>query len=159
MGHSLGGATAAAAMVNDSRIICGLNLDGAFFGPVIQEGLSRPFLNFGSQGHNRFNTTYPDAAEPDTSWNQTWPRMTGWKLELSLNDSAHNTFSDMPFLFNALGLEMTSFEWILGSLKGKWALEIVTTYMNAFFDFVLRGVESDLLRSESKTFPEVTFIE
>jgi len=158
-GHSLGGATAAAAMVNDSRIIGGLNLDGAFYGPVIQEGLSHPFLNFGSQGHNRFNTTYPDAADPDTSWNQTWPRMTGWKLELSLSDSAHNTFSDMPFLFDVLELETTGLEWILGNLKGKRALEIVTTYINAFFGFALRGVESDLLRSESKEFPEVNFVE
>ena len=34
-GHSLGGATAAAAMLEDQRITAGVNLDGSLVGPVV----------------------------------------------------------------------------------------------------------------------------
>ena len=43
-GHSLGGATAAAAMLEDQRIAAGVNLDGSLVGPVVDAGLDRPFL-------------------------------------------------------------------------------------------------------------------
>ena len=37
-GHSLGGAAAAAAMLQDPRIKVGVNLDGTLFGPVVNAG-------------------------------------------------------------------------------------------------------------------------
>jgi dienelactone hydrolase len=42
-GHSLGGATAAEAMLLYPRLQAGVNLDGTPFGRVVQEGLDEPF--------------------------------------------------------------------------------------------------------------------
>lgn len=41
-GHSLGGAASASAMMINPHIIGGINLDGTFFGPVIERGVSNP---------------------------------------------------------------------------------------------------------------------
>ena len=43
-GFSLGGATAAAAMLVDPRLRAGVDLDGSIYGPVARLGLARPFL-------------------------------------------------------------------------------------------------------------------
>jgi pimeloyl-ACP methyl ester carboxylesterase len=44
-GHSFGGATTAAAMMNDTRLRGGVNLDRLLFGGVINAGLGRPYIN------------------------------------------------------------------------------------------------------------------
>ena len=43
-GHSLGGATAAAAMLADPRIRAGVDMDGTILGKVAKQGVARPFL-------------------------------------------------------------------------------------------------------------------
>lgn len=150
-GHSLGGATAAEAMLYDSRLAGGLNLDGTFFGSVVSRGLNRPFLLFGHEGKNTTS---------DSSWGEIWPKLTGWKRELMLEDSAHYTFSDLPDVVDVLGIreELPSeVGQLLGTVDGKRALEIVTIYVTSFFDFVLKGKRSGLLDRPSAKFPEVTF--
>jgi pimeloyl-ACP methyl ester carboxylesterase len=150
-GHSLGGAAAAEAMLYDSRLIGGLNLDGTFFGSVVSRGLNRPFLLFGHEGKN--TTT-------DSSWGEIWPKLTGWKREMMLADSAHYTFSDLPDLVDVIGIrdELPSeVGQLLGTIDGKRALDIVTIYVTSFFDFVLKGKRRELLDGPSAKFPEVTF--
>lgn len=44
VGHSLGGAVAAEFCHTDSRCAAGVDLDGRLFGPVINEGLRKPFM-------------------------------------------------------------------------------------------------------------------
>lgn len=83
IGHSFGGAAAAASMLNDTRIRGGVNLDGLMFGPVLDEGLHLPFLIWGSEGHN---TTI------DESWSKFWSNLRSWKRELSLKNGAHGSF-------------------------------------------------------------------
>jgi pimeloyl-ACP methyl ester carboxylesterase len=150
-GHSLGGATAAQAMLSDSRLVGGVNLDGSFFGSVVQKGLNRPLLIFGNQDKN--TTT-------DPTWEAIWPKLTGFKRELVLANSAHYTFSDLPDIVDVLeiGAELPSeVGQLLGTIDGSRAFEIVTVYLRAFFDFLLKGRSSDLLDGPSKQFPEVTF--
>jgi predicted dienelactone hydrolase len=48
-GHSAGGAAAIAAMLADSRIRAGIDMDGATAAPIPDQGLSRPFLFLGKQ--------------------------------------------------------------------------------------------------------------
>lgn len=50
-GHSLGGASVAEAMLNDSRIKGGINWDGRLFGSMEKANtiLSKPFLQFASE--------------------------------------------------------------------------------------------------------------
>ena len=98
-GHSLGGATAAAAMLEDQRIQAGVNLDGTLFGPVVDAGLDRPFMLVGAEGHGR---------DSDQSWAKFWANLRGWRLNLQLTGSAHNSFTDLqvmvPQTAGALGL-------------------------------------------------------
>jgi pimeloyl-ACP methyl ester carboxylesterase len=76
-GHSLGGATAAEAMLVDDRLVGGVDLDGTLFGEVVTKGLGkhRPFVLFGHEGKNQ--TT-------DSTWEEIWGRLKGWKRELEL---------------------------------------------------------------------------
>jgi hypothetical protein len=50
-GHSIGGAAATAAMLADSRIRVGLDMDGATCAPIPDDGLSRPFSFLGKQSN------------------------------------------------------------------------------------------------------------
>lgn len=152
-GHSLGGATSIASMVNDSRIIGGINLDGTFFGPSIQEGTKRPFLLVGHEGKNQ---------STDASWAAQWQSLKGWKLELEINGTAHASFSDFPTLVDVLGFAESlppATQDILGSIGGSRIAQIKETYVSAFFDFVLKGEMPRILLEESKEFPEVEFVE
>jgi len=152
-GHSLGGAAAAQAMLNDKRIVGGVNLDGTFFSTVVQEGLRRPFLIFGHENKNQ---------STDSSWAEMWSNLHGWKLELGLAKSQHYTFSDLPALLNVLGapeqvLEAASGR--VGTLNGLRALKIVQTYVVAFLDFVLHHNSSEVLQHPVLEYPEVSIID
>ena len=151
-GHSVGGAAAAAAMLEDSRIIGGANLDGSFFGPVIEQGLNRPFLIFGHEGKNQ---------STDPSWKAIWPRLRGWKLELMLHGAQHATFSDLPLLVKVLGLDKVlppEAATLLGMLDGVRALDVVSAYLVAFFDFVRSGIPAHLLQGPAKEYPEISLV-
>ncbi len=50
-GHSAGGAAAIAAMLADSRIRAGIDMDGATHAQIPDDGLSRPFLFLGKQSN------------------------------------------------------------------------------------------------------------
>ena len=50
-GHSAGGAAAISAMLADSRIRAGIDMDGATHAPIPDSGLSRPFLFLGKQSN------------------------------------------------------------------------------------------------------------
>ncbi|KAH8593572.1 Alpha/Beta hydrolase protein [Bisporella sp. PMI_857] len=154
-GHSLGGATSAAAMIKDQRIAGGINLDGGFFGPgYIQKDISRPFLLFSHTGHNQTS---------DPTWAYVWKHLRGWKRELSLKGSQHYTFSDLPLLVHLLGLGNGSdipaaVEGMVGSLDGKRSFDIVTKFVGAFYDFVLKGKNS-VVKNPNGCYPEVGFLE
>lgn len=150
-GHSLGGATALAAMELNHRIKGGLNMDGSFYGPEIDRGTDRPFVIFENKAHNRTS---------DDSWARSWPRLKGWKLELTLKESGHNTFTDLPLLAKLLGLTPLLPPIItdnIGTLDGARALEIVSRYVTTFVDFVLTGNQPELLKKPSAEFPEVLY--
>ncbi len=151
-GHSLGGAAAAAAMLNDSRIVGGLDLDGSVYGPVVDQGLDRPFLLWGHQAKNR---------SMDETWATLWRHLRGWKLELELDGSTHYTFSDFPLVAKVLDLVNglpPEDKALLGTLDGLRVIEIVGAYVTAFLDFVLRGVNTTLLQKPDPKYPEVTFV-
>jgi pimeloyl-ACP methyl ester carboxylesterase len=151
-GHSVGGAAAAVAMLNDSRIIGGVNLDGSFFGPILRHPLNRPFLIFGHEGKNQ---------STDASWNATWPQLHGWKIELMLHGAQHATFSDLPLLAQILGLDDVlppEAKLLLGSIDGARALHILSKYLTAFFELVRKDISSPLFQGSGKGYPEVSIV-
>ncbi|MBG0827078.1 alpha/beta hydrolase [Planomonospora sp. ID67723] len=145
-GHSLGGNAAADAMAADPRVRAGVNLDGTFFSQVPQSGLGRrPFLMLGTKAHHS-----PDSV--DRSWLPAWKRLNGWKRWLTVADSGHFTFIDLPVLGGQAGVIDPS-----APLSGKRSGEITTAYVGAFFDQHLRGKRQPLLDGPSTANPEVAF--
>ena len=76
----------------------------------------------------------------------------------------HYDFSDYPVVFETLGITpgvkvATSIpdDILIGTLKGGRALQIVTSYVTAFLDFIIFGKCSALLEGPVGAFPEVSF--
>ncbi|KAI5236738.1 alpha/beta-hydrolase [Aureobasidium subglaciale] len=153
LGHSLGGATAAAVMQTDPRIIAGVNLDGRFFSSVMDKGLSSPFMIMSHQAKNL--TT-------DPTWTQAWSKFNGTKLAVTLNGTEHGTYTDMPLLANTLGLHGNASEGLaalLGTMGGFRAMELVNAFVGQFFGFV-RGQEKSLVPAGlTKNFPEAMVLD
>ena len=150
-GHSLGGATALAAMIHDTRFVGGVNLDGSFWGPGIEQGTGRRFLIFAHEGRCI-----------DPTWTATWAHLAGWKKLLQLAGSKHATFTDIPVLLKVLGYEgmlPPAAVELLGTIDGGRVLASVTAYVIAFMGFVLSGgKEPALLQKPDPGYPEITFI-
>lgn len=149
-GHSLGGATAAQVLLSDSRFVGGFNLDGTFYGSVIEHGLTKPFAIFAHEGKNL--TT-------DATWAALWPKLMGFKREFILNGSTHGTFTDLAEISDLVGLREKypqQVEALLGSTLGNRASRIIASYVSSFFGFILKGEKSELLDRPSMDFPEVT---
>ena len=133
-------------------------MDGALWGPVVDQGLDRPFMFLAHAGHVRTNTSLP--SDPFNSWYTIWPKLKAFRLDLIVANTLHYDFSDLPIVFETLDivLNQTVAEALLVTdMPGTRALQIVTTYVGAFLDHVLKGKTSPLLQGPSKAFPEVTF--
>jgi predicted dienelactone hydrolase len=127
-GHSVGGASTIATMVADPRIKAGVNIDGTNKVPLTAPGLSRPFMFMSHQ-------LTPTLCEPgvNTTWEQDWAQMTGWKRWLELAGTKHASFTDVGLVADHLGFD-------IGATTSATRTQAITrAYVNAFFDQHLRG--------------------
>ncbi|MEU6619869.1 alpha/beta hydrolase [Streptomyces litmocidini] len=144
-GHSIGGASAASAMVADPRIDAGINMDGAFWEDLPAEGLrGRPFLMLGT--HDGMHLP----GGQDASWDRTWTALDGWKRWITVAGSEHFTFSDGPVIQRHFGLPQPE-------LPADRAVAVTRTYVAAFFDRHLRGLPRPVLDGPTPANPEVHF--
>jgi hypothetical protein len=127
---------AAAVMHEDRRFIAGVNLDGLFVGPVLDEGLSRPLLVFGSDYHD-------DVFDP--SWAKVLPRLSGWHRWFRLVGSGHYRFIDLGGSVRKWGLDTTlkpadpgTWRTVFGDIDDALSQEIVVRVTTAFFERHLR---------------------
>jgi dienelactone hydrolase len=153
LGMSLGGATAAATMLDDPRITAGIDMDGTLFGPVVTTGLNRPVLLLSNAEHNR---------DDDPSWAQFWSHSSGWKRDFRLSGSTHGSFFDgeivFPQLAGLLGLTPARLATLIGTIDPARAIAVESTYVDAFFDQHLRHHSEHLLDGPSPRFPEMVFV-
>ncbi|MEU7143646.1 alpha/beta hydrolase [Nocardia sp. NPDC046473] len=142
-GHSIGGASAAAAMALDARVRAGVNMDGSFQGVVPTGGLGeRPFLMLGVDGQ-----TSPGGG--DSSWDEAWTRLHGWKRWLTVVGAEHDSFADTGTLAEQAGASSKA------ALRGNRAVDLTRIYVAAFFDQHLRGIEQPSVDALAAAFPEV----
>jgi hypothetical protein len=73
-------------------------MDGEFYGAVLTQGRSKPFL-LASSNHTRNNT------ELDPSLEIVWPMLKRWTADLVVGKSEHLTFSDLGLLLELVGYE------------------------------------------------------
>jgi predicted dienelactone hydrolase len=145
-GHSIGGAAAIAAMLADSRIQAGIDMDGATHAPIPARGLSRPFLFLGKQAN--YTPGGPGAV---TTWEHDWKLLTGWRRWLVVAGAVHASFTDLALLAGQLGVDVDA------ELSGARSLDITRAYVRAFFDLHLCGGPQSPLDQPSPRYPEVTF--
>lgn len=172
-GHSLGGATAAKAMVADSRIIAGINLDGSMFlaNPANHQDIhalgadlaaqlgDRPFMIMTHHGH----TTHTDP-----SLAGFWSHLQGWRLLLTMSDSQHYSYTDLEqFLGQLLSARIlpnqitrARVSEVIGTIQPRQAVAAERAYIAAFFDLQLRGLPhaNALLSKPSRRYPEIQFV-
>jgi dienelactone hydrolase len=159
-GPSVGGAAAIAAMLADSRIRAGIDMDGATHAPIPDDGLSRPFLFLGKQsnytpgsgGAVAFGTRdWKLRRGAVTTWERDWELLTGWKRWLVVAGAVHASFTDLALLADQIGIEIGA------RLTGARSLDITRAYVRAFFDQHLRDEPPTLMDQPSARYPEVTF--
>jgi len=153
-GHSLGGATAAAATLSDKRFNGAINLDGTFFGTLLTKGAAKPLMIMSHDGKNL--TT-------DDSWTAVWnatQRVT--KVAVTIGQSAHGSYSDLPLIADALGLptEMRrQLDPFVGALPGVYVRDVVAQLVKTFTAFVRCESRSLLPRLEDKEYSHVKLLE
>lgn len=148
LGHSFGGATAAAAMLADSRIVAGVDLDGKVWDEVVEKGLDRPFmLVIGDDLGGRLTS---DQA-------QFFAGLRGARYALHLPGAGHFSFTDLPFFASTLpGLDQL---YDIGTIDPDRAGRALRAYVVAFFDMALLGKRAPLLSGPSAAYPEVQFLD
>jgi predicted dienelactone hydrolase len=147
LGHSFGGATAAAAMLADRRIKAGADLDGKIWGPVVAKGLERPFLLVIGDSLGAHPT--PDQAA-------FLSHLRGKRYALRLAGGGHFSFTDLPLFAAAVpGLDRA---FDVGTVEPERADGAVRAYVAAFFASALDGRSSMLLAGPSSAYPEVRFL-
>ncbi len=151
-GHSLGGATALAAMHDDARVRAAANLDGSLLGGSATAGSDRPLLLLGSD-QGRWH---------DPSWDELWANHDGWKRELVLAGSRHISFTDLEVLYPQaaplVGLTPKQITQVLGPLAPLRAVRAQRVHLRAFFDLHLRGQSTPLFGKASPGFPEIQVV-
>ncbi|MBM7441519.1 alpha/beta hydrolase [Streptomyces sp. HB132] len=146
-GHSIGGSAAASTMLADSRVDAGINMDGTFFEEIPATGLDgRPFMMLGTDARHSPGTL-------DTSWNDGWKRLDGWKRWLTVKGSGHFTFTDTPYLAEQAGLPVDP----TAPLSGARSTGITRAYVAAFLDRHLKARHQRLLDGPTPGNPEVVF--
>lgn len=176
-GHSLGGDTAAQVMAVDGRVVAGLDLDGTIepavpFTPpqidqlataVAQKLNGRPFMFLCSAGVTPFKTQgKPEAAGIPGFWQG----LSGWRLFLSMNDSAHFSYTDYEAFLSQLTaagiITATQASEVvtpyIGTIAPAQAIAAQRAYIGAFFDLQLRHHNSHLLDGPSGRYPEIEFV-
>lgn len=153
-GHSLGGATAAAAMLTDPRILGGVGIDGKLLSPVLEQGLDRPFALVGR----------PDHAAEDPTWNQFYSALRGKKADLSVSGTVHASFTDFPALIASLNVSLPEtaealLHAELGTLEFGRGAEVVAGIVEAFADLVYNNRTGPIFTKDGDAFyPEVTVL-
>ena len=151
-GHSLGGATAAATMHDDPRVKAGINMDGSLLSSSATAGSDRPFLLLGSD----------QAGPEDPSWDEFWKNQHGWKRELMLTGSTHNSFTDFEVLYPQggplVGLTPEQVTQVIGTLDPLRAVRAQRVYVRTFFDLHLRHQDDHLFGGASPRYPEIQFV-
>jgi pimeloyl-ACP methyl ester carboxylesterase len=154
-GHSFGGAVAAEACLQDSRIESALVLSGSLFGRVQREGLPKMIMmleedppQFSESELQRSNEARIDDAL-DIGDDEVAQRSPGYRI--FLHGSSHTGFTDHSLFSN--------FESLTGGGKTPpyRQFSIIRAYAVAFFDKTLRGIESPILAPGAHPFPEASF--
>ena len=157
-GHSFGGATAAQFCHEDPRCKAGIDVDGAPFGSVIQEGVHQPFM-FLMSGQGDFSSgaeVRKISADIQSIYDRLPPDR---RLYIEIRGANHFTFSDDGALLKS-HLVRGAFR-VFGKLGigGRRQLAVTAYCVHSFFDAYLKGAGASQLEISSPLYPEIQVLE
>lgn len=154
-GHSFGGAQALQFCHDDPRCKAGIDIDGAPYGSVVQEGLKQPFM-FILSDHSR-ELSDPASSQIYADIQSIYDHLPNGRLFITIRGANHFSFSDQMLLKShyVIGLlRILGF----GGLDGRRGLAITAEYVHTFFDVYLKDAPAALLNKPSQLYPEVQFV-
>jgi predicted dienelactone hydrolase len=151
-GHSFGGAQTLQFCHDDPRCKAGIDIDGAPYGSVVQEGLKQPVL-FLLSDHSR-DTADPASEQILANFQSIHDRLPGGRRYVTIRGANHFSFSDQMLVKSQYVIGLMR---LLGvsRLEGRRGLAITSEYVHAFFDVYLKDAPADLLNKPSQLYPEV----
>ena len=170
-GFSLGGATSAKTLAEDSRFKAGINIDGGLFGDSGEGSLSQPFMFLNAESFGTVNSSDPTDRKFARLQQSFLNNLQNEGYEVDIRGTKHLDLTDMPFFLSLLedsGLEIGDLEAVLypdlaeneenfQPLDSQLAAQISNDYITAFFDRHLKNQKSPLLNNFSSPYSEVTF--
>jgi len=138
-GHSQGGSAAGQALLDDKRIVAGINIDGVQWGEMIDTFMIKPFALLSSdwaESHPNFNAHAFQNGGTNDFYNA------------KILNSGHSNFMDIPFLINLSLINEA------GTINPNQAIEVTSTMVLQFFDKYLMDKSYDLLKLTEK-YPEL----
>lgn len=156
-GHSFGGAAAALFCHEDSRCKAGIDIDGAPFGSVIQEGIDRPFLFLLSGGGDFSSDAEVRQILADIqSIYDRLPRDT--RLRIAIRGANHFLFSDDGALLKSRIVMRTLRALGVLGIDGRRQLAITAYCVRTFFDSHLKGDGGSRVNISSPLYPEIEIL-
>ena len=150
---SFGGAQALQFCHDDIRCKAGIDIDGAPFGSVVQEGLKQPFM-FLLSDHSR-ERSGPASMQIGADIHSIYGRLPDGRFLITIRGAHHFSCSDQALLKSSLLMRVLTSVAGFGKLDPHRGLAITATYVHTFFDVYLKGAPSTLLTSVASQYPEV----
>jgi pimeloyl-ACP methyl ester carboxylesterase len=152
-GHSLGGALVAHVLATDTRYVSGVNYDGPMSRASENPGFDKPYLALGQEYLLTGN---------DSSWDDLWSHLTGWRSQFSINGSQHETYMDLPLIGGILNLREKAntslYDTKFGRIDGRRAFELLWSYTTTMFGFTMKGRSHEFLQSNSARYPDAVLL-
>jgi predicted dienelactone hydrolase len=154
-GHSFGGAQALQFCHDDPRCKAGIDIDGAPYGSVVQEGLKQPFM-FIFSDHSR-EPSDPASRQIHADIQSIYDRLPSGRQLIIIRGANHFSFSDQMLLKSQYVIGLLRILGF-GGLEGRRGLAITAEYVHTFFDVYLKDAPAALLHKTSQLYPEVQFV-
>jgi platelet-activating factor acetylhydrolase isoform II len=151
-GHSFGGATTLQFCHDDARCKAGIDIDGAPYGSVVQDGLKQPFM-FLLSDHSR-DVGDPDGRQILGNIRSIYDRLPRGRVFSTIRGANHFSFSDQMLVKSQYVIELMHLMGV-SRLEGRRGLGITTEYVHTFFDVYLKGAPGDSLSKLAQQYPEV----
>ena len=151
-GHSFGGAQALQFCHDDPRCRAGIDIDGAPYGSVIQEGLKQPFM-FLLSDHSR-DLADPASKQILADFQSIYNRLPNGRLFVTIRRANHFSFSDQMLVKSQYVIGVMHSLGI-SRLESRRGLAITTDYVHTFFDMYLKDAPADSLNKPAQRYSEV----
>ena len=135
-GVSFGGAASTQVCVREKRCKAAISMDCPQFGDLLDHDVSQPMMFMSSEQYKGMNDVFFESKENPL-------------YMVTIKNSTHQNLSDLSIWGRLFRMQM------LGEIDGERCLRIQNTYIHAFFEKYLKGIDSRLLTGLSPEYPEV----